>query len=128
MHPNTLKTLVAVGLLFLFPAIAVAAPPAGSWRGVVSTARSDVATTIRFTGQQGDVHFAEPFACHVTAKVQSQSGDSTTYQFGASANGGRFCDSLLGRSLQVTAQGGQLHVRFDAPTGNWQGELSQSGQ
>lgn len=126
MYPNTLKALAAVGLLSLFPAMAIAAAPAGTWRGVVSTAKTDVAVTIRFNGQKGDVHFEPPFSCVVTATVQSQSGGTTTYRFGPSANGGRFCDSVFGRSLQVTAQGGaQLHIRFDSPTSSWQGDLRQ---
>ena len=126
MYSNVLKTLAAVGLLSLLPAIAFAAAPTGTWQGVVTTKNQDVGVTIQFSGKQANIHFNEPLSCSVPANILTEKGSTTSYRMAAAASGGWFCNSLFGHNLKVTAQkGGQLHVGFDAPMSAWQGDLRQ---
>jgi hypothetical protein len=127
MYSNTLINLAAVGLLSLLPAIAFATPPTGTWRGAVTTRNQNVGVTIQFNGNQAHVYFDEPLSCKVPAKILTENGSTTSYRIAVAANGGRFCDSLLGRNLNVTVQSdSQLHVGFDSPKGAWQGDLRRA--
>ena len=130
VKPAPLKRLqhraLGVAMLFgLLPTVALAAPPQGQWRGVVQQANTDIPADMNFSAQAVVVHFAEPFSCSVPAKFLKANGTVTVYRFAVSANGGRFCDSLINRNLTLTqVSNAQLKVAFDDPRRPWSGELS----
>jgi hypothetical protein len=128
MVSNTLKTLGAVALLSVMPAVAHAAQPTGNWRGLIMQANTDVAAEVTFIPQGASMHFAEPFACNVPAKLLKEVGGTVVYRFGVSRNGGRFCDSLMGRDLNVTmAANGRMQITFDSAKATWRGDFQRMG-
>jgi len=126
MAANTLKTLGAVALLSLMPAVALAAEPTGKWQGYFRQANADVRASISFIPNGANVHFDEPFVCDVPAKFLKEDGGGFTYRFTMSRNGGRFCDSVLSRDLTIAmAADGRMRIAFDTPKASWRGEFRQ---
>jgi hypothetical protein len=113
--------VLMVGLL---PGLALAAQPQGAWQGLVQQANTDVAAQARFRADAVDVHFDEPLACNVPAKLLKEDGAATVYRFGVSANGGKFCQELQGRNVTFTpAAGGRLAIDFPSSKTAWHGDL-----
>jgi len=128
MVSNTLKTLGAVALLSVMPAVALAAQPTGNWRGLIMQANTDVATDVTFIQDGVSMHFDAPLACSVPAKLLKEDGGTVIYRFGVSRNGGRFCDSLMGRDLKTTmAANGRMQIIFDSAKVTWRGEFQRVG-
>ena len=125
--PSPLGALGLAALLSLLPAVAIASPLQGEWRGLVQQANSDVAVIVRFSGQAATIHFNEPFACDVPAKFMKDDGAASVYRFAPSPRGGHFCDGLFGQNLTVTpGTKGHLSIVFVGGRATWRGELSQS--
>jgi len=127
MFSRTVKprALGLAALLGLLPAMALASPPQGEWRGLVQQANSDVSIVVRFNAQAANVHFDEPFSCDVPARLLKADDTATVYRFSVSTNGGRFCDGITGHNLNLTpASNGHLKIAFDAVRNTWRGELS----
>ena len=119
------RALRLAAWLGLLPAVALASPPQGEWRGLVQHANTDVSVTARFDAQVVRVHFDEPFSCEVPARRLKADGEATVYRFAVSTNGGRFCDGLLGHDFNVTpASNNHLKVVFDGVRNTWRGELN----
>ena len=128
MVSNTLKTLGAIALLSVMPAVALAAQPTGNWRGLIMQGNTDVAAEVTFIQQGVSMHFNEPLACNVPAKLLKEDGGTVIYRFGVSKNGGRFCDSLMGRDLKTTmAANGRMQITFDSPKATWRGDFQRVG-
>lgn len=124
MHSPSVKTLAGVALLGLFPAIALAAQPQGTWRGLIQQSNADVAVQMTFVSNLVKVHFNEPLSCDVPAAFLKEEGTTSIYRFRPSINGGRFCDGVLNRDLRVTATSEkQLDLVFDGPRSTWRGRL-----
>jgi hypothetical protein len=122
---NAKPALGLAMLLGLLPAMALAAPPQGQWRGQVQSANTDIAVDMKFNAQVVVIHFAEPLSCSAPAKLLKSDGTAIVYRFGASPSGGRFCDSLLNSDLTVTqASDAELSVAFVGARKTWSGKLS----
>lgn len=124
---SPLKRLLRGGALLLVSGVALATQPQGEWKGPVQQANTDVAAVLRFRPDVVEVHFGEPFACHVKADLLKEAGAATIYRFGASKNGGGFCDGLLGRDLKVApGPDGRLSIDFPSAKTAWHGDLRQA--
>lgn len=124
MYSTSVKTLAGIALFGLFPAIALAAQPQGTWRGLIQQANADVAVQMTFVPNLVKVHFNEPLSCDVSAAFLKEDGATSIYRFRPSINGGRFCDSVLNRDLRFTAAADQtLDVMFETPRNAWRGKL-----
>lgn len=126
MFSRNVKPVLGLAVLLgLLPALALAAPPQGQWRGLVQSANTDIAVDMSFTAQSVVIHFAEPLSCSVPAKFLKSDGAQTIYRFAVSPNGGRFCDSLFSSNLTLTqVSDAKLKVAFVGARKTWGGELS----
>lgn len=124
MFPITVKRLGMAALLGLVPALALATPPQGNWRGLIQQANTDVAVDLRFNAQDVQVHFDEPLSCTAPGKLLKEEGGSVMYRFGVAKNGGRFCEGLQGRDLTLTAgDKARLTLSFTTAKATWQGHV-----
>lgn len=124
MYSTSIKTLAGVALFGLFPAIALAAQPQGTWRGLMQQSNIDVAVQVTFVPNLVKVHFNEPLSCDVTAAFLKEDGATSVYRFRPSINGGRFCDGVLNHDIRFTsASAKELDLIFDGPRSTWRGKL-----
>jgi hypothetical protein len=127
---RTVKILGIAALLCILPAVALATPPQGVWRGVIQNGNDNVGVDANFGANSVDVHFQAPFSCKVKARYVKPDGRDLIYIFDLSTNGGRFCDGLLHTSLEVTHSPGDDSMKIaltssGTKSGKWTGELQQ---
>ena len=127
LKASPMNRLLQGAVFLVVSGVAFAAQPQGEWKGPVQQANTDVASVFRFRPDAVEVHFGEPFACHVKADLLKEAGAATIYRFGASKNGGGFCDGLLGRDLKVApGADGRLAIDFPSAKTAWHGDLRQA--
>lgn len=118
-----LRKAGVVGLLVVSGGV-LAAQPQGEWKGLVQQANTDAAAQVRFRADAVDLHFDEPLACNVPAKLLKEDGAATVYRFGVSTNGGKFCQDLQGRNVTFTpGADGRLAIDFPSAKTAWHGDL-----